>query len=86
MPFRAFELHDGDELFCSTNTFEIKLSLGMYIKFNKGFEVAMRPIENEAYAIVTKIIKSHPEKRWWQFWIKREIIGYILRIVENKED
>lgn len=83
---RAIELHNGDELFCSVDALDTRPCVGGYVKLDKGFEIVMRPTTKGYYAIVTKIVKSNPEKRWWQFWVKREILGYVLRIVGNEED
>ena len=84
MYVRAIELHDGDELFCSVDIFDTKVCLGQRIKLNKGFEIAMQwSTVDDTYAIVSRIVKSNPDKRWWQFWVKQEILGYILRIVKE---
>ena len=83
METRIIELHYGDEIFCYPDTLDVQPRLGDYIKLNKGFEVAMSPISDDTHAIVIKIIKSNPDKRWWQFWVKQEILGYILRVVKE---
>lgn len=86
MDTREIELHNGDELFCSIDMFDRLLYLGERVKLNKGLQIVMWVTTKDADAIVTKIVKSNPEKRWWQFWVKQEFLGYVLRIVGNEEN
>lgn len=81
---KVIEFNNGDELFCSKDAFDTELSLGECVTLNKGFKVtANHYIMQDVSAIVIEVIKSNSEKKQWQFWMKQEVIGYMLRVIKE---
>ncbi len=79
---RIVELHPGDIIYINKTEYMPLLNLGDIYDFQAGTKIALSfETANPAQGYVIRLTKNPPFKKWYQFWIKQQVVGYEIQIL-----
>lgn len=79
---RAVELCTGDIIHLSKSENTPQLKLGDMYNLETGTKIAwVYKTSHPAKGQVVEVIKNPPIKKWYQFWIKQQVVGYNIQIL-----
>jgi len=79
---RAVELHTGDIISLLKTENVPQLKLGDIYNLETGTKIALAyETSHPAKGQVVEVIKNPPIKKWYQFWIKQQVVGYNIQIL-----
>ena len=79
---KLIELHQGDIIYIRKTDNIPFLKLGDTYDFQAGTKIALSfETVHPAQCCVIRLIKNPPFKKWYQFWIKQQVVGYEIQVL-----